>query len=53
MITYSLFRLWVLENSTPYYPAKSITHQPLEVTNEQKEKQNSPITTISEGKKIP
>lgn len=32
MITYSLFHLWVLGNSNPYYPAKSITHQPLEVT---------------------
>lgn len=42
MITYSLFHLWVLGNSNPYYPAKSITHQPLEVTNDQKEKQNSP-----------
>lgn len=42
MITYSLFHLWVLGNSNPYYPAKSITHQPLEVTNEQEEKQNSP-----------
>lgn len=42
MITYSLFHLWVLGNSNPYYPAKSITHQPLDVTNEQKEEQNSP-----------
>lgn len=42
MITYSLFHLWVLGNSNPYCPAKSITHQLLEVTNEQKEKWNSP-----------
>lgn len=42
-ITYSLFHLWVLGNSNPCYPVKSITHQPLEVTNEQKEKQNSAL----------
>lgn len=41
LITYSLFHLWVLGNSNPYYPAKSITHQPLEVTNEQKEKKKT------------
>lgn len=41
MIIYSLFHLWVLGNSNPYYPAKSITHQPLDVTNEQQDKQNS------------
>lgn len=38
MITYSLFHLWVLGNSNPYCPAKSITHQPLEVTNRKRKK---------------
>lgn len=38
IITNSLFHLWVLGNSNPYYPAKSITHQPLEVTKRKKKK---------------
>lgn len=53
MITYSLFHLWVLGNSNPYYPAKSITHQPLEVTNKQKEKKKASTTTINMRKTIP
>jgi len=51
LITYSLFHLWVLGNSNPCYPAKSITCQPLEVTNEQKAKQNSPPPPLTRERK--
>lgn len=50
MITYSLFHLWVLGNSSPYYPAKSITHQPLEVTKRRRKQFTS---TINMRKIIP
>lgn len=59
-ITYSLFHLWVLGNSSPYYPARSQTCKTLEFTNEQNQSKptnqttkKKPTTTIDEGKKIP